>query len=339
MLGAFAVRSIAALYGTLLALVTAAMGFGAVVSDSGEIIFSGYRSTSEQGVYRLDIDTRIMMHIGGVRGGCCIEWLPGGIAMISHGGRVVWFSADGRSERVYDRENLLYSMSDWSPDGTQFIAPATDFPDDLQIVNVTGEVSRRLPNLSQEDGSVIYPRWSPDARHILYTLSGGENGIYSLDLGNGEPRRLIDVTQVKRADWSPSGEQIVFVSSETGQSKIFLMQPDGGQPHPLLFGSDTQEYEPQWSPDGSKIAFMSNKGRRFNLHMMPCDPVCDGETHQLTHSGLSEWVYAWSPDSDKIAVIAPAQSGVGVFILDTDNGTLQLVSTDFRLINTLLWRP
>lgn len=322
-------------------LVTLALGASVVLPDGGEVVFAGYRADGERGIYRVDVDTRLIFRIGDIRGGCCIMWARGSpeIAMINYAGRVVFLNADGRGERILDRDRLLYTMSDWSPDGTQFVAPATDSPDDLQIMNTSGERARRLPDLSREDGSVINPRWSPDAQHILYTISGGEQGIYTLDLSAGEARRIINHSSVKRIDWSPDGEQIVFVSQQNGLSKIFLMRADGSESRPLLSSSETVEYEPLWSPDGSKIAFMSNKSRRLNLHVMACDPACDGETRQLTRSGLIEWTYAWSPDSSKLAVIAAASEGIGVFVIDANGDRVQPISDGFSLISTLAWRP
>lgn len=322
-------------------LVGLALNVSPVLPDGGEVVFAGYRSDVEWGIYRVDVNTRLTFRLSNVKAGCCLHWPPGSseIAFINYAGRVVFVSADGRDERILQNERLLYSMSDWSPDGTQVVVPVRSAPDDLQIVNAAGEVAQRFRSLGGGDSSIIYPRWSPDSRHILYMLSGGKRGIYTLDIDEGEARQLTGNMAFKPVDWSPDGEQIALIANQNGQSKIFLMRADGSQSHALIPDDTTQEFEPVWSPDGTKIAFMSNPGRRFNLHLMTCDPVCTGATRQLTNNGLFDWTYTWSPDSSKIAVIEAAPTGVSVSVIDTRTGSIRSISDGFSLISTLVWRP
>jgi TolB protein len=47
------------------------------------------------------------------------------------------------------------------------------------------------------------------------------------------------------AAWSPDGSRILFTSSRTGLSQLFLMRPDGSHQHRLL-RSGINALEPSW---------------------------------------------------------------------------------------------
>ncbi len=103
--------------------------------------------------------------------------------------------------------------------------------------------------------------------------------------------------------WSPTSEQIAFVSNDSGDDEIWVINRDGSNSQQLTasnqefnareIGKDTFIPElngyPSWSPDGSKIVFWSNRTGNRQLWIMNAD----GSDQQL----LMGWDN-WTPYND-----------------------------------------
>ena len=59
--------------------------------------------------------------------------------------------------------------------------------------------------------------------------------------------------------WSPTGEWIAFVSSNSGNDEIYRVTPDGSIVQQLTFNNWEWDKHPAWSPNGSQIVFFSNR--------------------------------------------------------------------------------
>jgi TolB protein len=67
-----------------------------------------------------------------------------------------------------------------------------------------------------------------------------------MDTDGGHVRRLTrSGSEDIAAAWSPDRSQILFTSTRTGLSQLFLMRPDGSHQHRLL-RSGINALEPSW---------------------------------------------------------------------------------------------
>lgn len=91
------------------------------------------------------------------------------------------------------------------------------------------------------------------------------------------------------AAWSPKGDQIAFVSNESGDEEIYVVNPDG-QNLRRLTNSLRFDKHPTWSPDGSLIVFYSTRTGKNQLWVMNAD---GSNQRPLKESDASEFNPTW----------------------------------------------
>jgi serine/threonine protein kinase/Tol biopolymer transport system component len=105
-------------------------------------------------------------------------------------------------------------------------------------------------------------------------------------------------------DWSPNGQQIVFVSPCADKSSmylssgLYLLDIENGAITPLPFTAKG-DFEPAWSPDGEKIAFTSNRDGSMQIYVFT---LADSNLTRITapDNNPQSRYPAWSPDSSQI---------------------------------------
>jgi len=75
----------------------------------------------------------------------------------------------------------------------------------------------------------MFPQWSHDGRHIVFTSDrDGNDEIYVMDANGGNVRRLTRTRATERAAvWSPDGKSLLFHSDGDGPSAVYVMRADG----------------------------------------------------------------------------------------------------------------
>jgi TolB protein len=118
--------------------------------------------------------------------------------------------------------------------------------------------------------------------------------------------------------WSPDGTRIAFdwAAGALGSSDIWVMNADGTGRTNLTQTETVIEKDPSWSPDGKRLVFTG--GDLPNLDIMNAD----GTGRRALVKGQSA-AGVWSPDGSRVAFIAPAGSGFGLFTVH-DDGTGQV---------------
>jgi dipeptidyl aminopeptidase/acylaminoacyl peptidase len=127
------------------------------------------------------------------------------------------------------------------------------------------------------------PRWSPDSKRIAFLSTrehhaGDTKQIYVTTLDDGEPGEARKVCSIPNGAeslaWSPDGKRIAFVALEGAEPAI----------DPLVFGAQ---------PAGR------------HRHLWTVRPESD-TPEPVTPSNVTIWEYAWSPQSDRLAVFYSA---------------------------------
>jgi Tol biopolymer transport system component len=91
--------------------------------------------------------------------------------------------------------------------------------------------------------------------------------------------------------WSPTSEQIAFVSNDTGNDEIWVINRDGSDGHQLT--RDDHHWwdkHPSWSPDGSQIVYWSNRTGNWQIWVMDGD---GNDLYSLSRTGFNDWDPVW----------------------------------------------
>ena len=160
--------------------------------------------------------------------------------------------SSGNGDHVPTGPTRLLRFADISKDKVVFA-----YAGDLWIASREGGAARRL---TSHPGDELYPKFSPDGKWIAFTGEyDGNPDVYVIPAEGGEPKRLTfhpsnDIV----LGWTPDGKNILFRSDRFSTSlgrntRLFLISPQGGTPHPLpIPRGDLTSF----SPDGTKIAYL-----------------------------------------------------------------------------------
>jgi Tol biopolymer transport system component len=107
--------------------------------------------------------------------------------------------------------------------------------------------------------------------------------------------------------WSPTKEQIAFISTESQNDEIWVVNRDGSG----LLQLTRDEYawwdkHPSWSPDGQQIVFWSNRTGHGQIFVMNAD---GSNLYSLSRTGFDDYDPVWIK-----------YKGIPTFNPDSENG-------------------
>jgi hypothetical protein len=95
--------------------------------------------------------------------------------------------------------------------------------------------------------------------------------------------------------WSPTAEKIAFVSSDSGNDEIWVVNRDGSNLLQLTRDDfNWWDKHPSWSSDGSQLVFWSNRTGHGQIWVMNAD---GNELFSLSRTGFNDWDPVWIKSS------------------------------------------
>lgn len=174
------------------------------------------------------------------------------------------------------------------------------------------------------------PQISPDGKRVAFMLrpvskegEHREGAIWVVPFADGEARQFTGGQWYdEEPRWSPDGTRLAFLSdrAERGKKSVYIMPADGGEALRLWDQQGDME-QLSWSPDGRYLAVLftdpeteeekKRKEERDDARVWDTDYkyqrlwIIDVETKEAQAASPEQkqvWGYAWSPDSERLAI-------------------------------------
>jgi Tol biopolymer transport system component len=171
----------------------------------------------------------------------------------------------------------------------------TDRAGFVQIYRMDADGSNQLPF----DNASLYAQleanlpFSNNQQEKVVVRGEGQLDLWRANLVGGQELRVTSTGKPEYdAAWSPVDNRIAYVSEETGNGDIYLLNLDGSAVERLTVNTDNFDKHPTWSPDGAKIAFWSdmgfNKTRQIWVIDLPTRVI-----RSLSDNPYNDWDPVW----------------------------------------------
>ncbi len=268
-------------------------------------------------------------------------------------------SPDGQSRNLTEDKDNYCIPTDWMPDGSAILAiKATINPEDPhQLGLVSTESGEFEPLVTLQGQEQVAMREyatadvSPDGRYILFTdaVPEEESDIYIVDVEGGTSRRLTDHPAAdKHPRWSPDGEHVAFLSPRHGNSAIWMMGIQDGEPigEPFMI-RDVADRSclMNWTVQGLACWEPVQINDIFLMDVDPVtgEPIGDPRQVEYAHTGENVWPN-WAPDGNGFAFLKGYYNPRGKSIVVNRDGFKEYPITDVSVpagyqMYHLRWRP
>lgn len=213
----------------------------------------------------------------------------------------------------------------------------------LWVLNTMTKETKQIPVEIKTDAPEVRPSIrsvdrfiqgydvSPSGKRALVT-SRGE--VFTVPKKYGSTRNLTQSSGARDKDavWSPDGKRIAYLSDESGEYEIYLIDPMGNT-EPMRLTQHTEGYRHtlRWSPDSQKIAFADQTLRCY---------ICDVATKTVTEVDKAHYEivdvaidlkpisdFTWSPDSRFLAYSKMDSDLVfKIYVYSLETGEINCVS-------------
>ena len=183
-----------------------------------------------------------------------------------------------------------------------------------------------------------------DTRVVFVDESGAKNArkkrLAIMDQDGANVRYLSDGRAIVLTPrFSPNRQEITYMSYESGQPKVYLLQIETGQ-RELVGNFPGMTFAPRFSPDGQKV-IMSLLRDDGNSNIFAMD-LRSRSTTRLTDSTAIDTSPSYSPDVSQIVFTSDRGGGSGrsqIYVMGADGSNPHRISFGDGVYSTPVWSP
>ena len=135
--------------------------------------------------------------------------------------------------------------------------------------------------------------------------------------------------------FSPSAQEITYLSYATGTPSVFLYNLDTGQRR-SIGDVPGMTFAPRFSPNGSRLVLSRSENGASNIYVMSAH---GGAMTRLTSGNAIDTTPSFSPDGSKIVFNSDRGGSQQLYVMNADGGDIRRISFSSGKYGTPVWSP
>jgi TolB protein len=135
--------------------------------------------------------------------------------------------------------------------------------------------------------------------------------------------------------FSPSTQEITYMSYEGAEPKVYLLNIETGQKE-IVGAFPGMTFAPRFSPDGQRIVMSLEQGGNSNLYAMD---LRSRRTLQLTNTNAIDTGPSYAPDGRQITFETDRDGSRQIYVMDADGSNQRRISQGEGSYSTPVWSP
>ncbi len=214
-----------------------------------------------------------------------------------------------------DRSGEWIAYETWESDGTRSLwVVRPDGEDPIEVVSGVEQIRYRYVQTREQQSK--YTPFAPKGSRMLFTASDGNGqSLYTYALGKEKAERIVRRAESVSYRYSPDGARIAVQVQEKGESRLFVMDIDGGNEVCLLDGVEGS-LGSDWLPSGRLLVVLLWDSDRGEYSLLLMDDQGEGQVTLVDDvEGLR---YRVPPEGDRIAYAVQEDGEWDVYVADAD---------------------
>jgi TolB protein len=180
-----------------------------------------------------------------------------------------------------------------------------------------------------------------DTRIVFIDESGGKTErrkrLAIMDQDGAGVRYLSDGRAISLTPrFSPTRQEITYMSYESGQPQVYLLQIETGQ-RELVGDFPGMTFAPRFSPDGQKVIFsLLRDDGNSNIFAMD---LRSRTTTRLTNSSAIDTSPSYSPDGSQVVFTSDRGGRAQIYVMNADGSGQTRISFGDGVYSTPVWSP
>ncbi|HHW12862.1 MAG TPA: hypothetical protein GXX33_07675 [Firmicutes bacterium] len=212
---------------------------------------------------------------------------------------------EGHRDRTFEKlfgRTLKELWNDWREELPQIYRAGAEAP----------AYTEKADPLYPDYRNQLMVKVGPDGQ--IFFLSTCQGRLYDLFQADGDQVRALTKRTVFAYDLAPDGRQLVFLSDEEGDRRLYRLDLASGVETPVEL-EITNPIGVAWAPQGDRLAVVANIKGDADLFLVDPEGRLLGV---IADSEVDETDPAWSPDGSRLAFVSPRGQFDQLYLWDGD---------------------